>query len=169
MKNETKSIISRQSCAKELTHNLIRQMIMMISLTIAMLAMTFVFYALPAGSNAPDYVFWILMPISCVLDAIVLGMWIRVIVKYSAYKNGKFLIVEDTLVAMAEEERIRSHGRHVHVTIEKVFYFEEYGRSLASNSSFQYSNVGDRFYVVLDEKRPRVLLNYNTRIYDYRP
>jgi hypothetical protein len=59
------------------------------------------------------------------------------------------------------------------LALEKAMYFEHYGRYVVSEvdgSAFDYSNEGDKFYLVIcgSKKNGAVLRIYNARVYEWR-
>ena len=84
-------------------------------------------------------------------------------------QKGDFTVYQDELAEMEEMEVRRIGGK---IRLENVFYFLDSGRyvvTAADGSAFSYSNRGDRFYVVsYYGKKPKPMLVYNTKIYEYR-
>ena len=86
-------------------------------------------------------------------------------------KKSRIEIQEDTLEQIAVET-VRRRSRHGYTYHEqKVFYFAEYGRYVTTSkdgSAFEYSNVGDRFYLLLYHGTIKPLRIYNAKVYEYR-
>lgn len=75
-------------------------------------------------------------------------------------EKGEFFIVQDEVSEMVDGEIV---GRHS----VKVLYFSRCGRYITEGSVFDYTSVGDAFYVVtLNTQKPKPLLAYHTKIYD---
>lgn len=172
MKNETKTIITRESCAK----SLIDEALALLPTGIAgiLLCIPFVLLTRWAFHDAPALYAWFLAAlVAACVGYFVYYLVVNILLRIILVKRGRFAIVEDTLTALAEEESIHYYSRRTHVKIEQVFYFENHGRYVTTpldGSQYSYSNVGDRFYVViLGVKRPQVLRVFNTRVYTYRP
>lgn len=167
MKNETKSIITRGSCAKSLIDEALALLPM--GIVGVLLCIPFVLLTLWAFHDAPALYAWFFAALAAAcVGYFVYYLVVNLLLHIVLVKRGSFAIVEDTLVTITEEERIRAHGNHFHVRREKVFYFENHGRHVVTGSVFEYSSVGDRFYVVISTgKRPRILQVYHTRIYEY--
>ena len=172
MKDETKSIITRESCAKSLIYEALAYLpagIMGFLLCVLFCALLFW-----GSQGCPPVVMWVCIIIAVAFIIFFLYALIYLIaLRIVLVKSGRFAIVEDTLTAIAEEESIRHTARGTHVKIEQVFYFENHGRYVTTpldGSQYSYSNVGDRFYVVIPcVKHPQVLRVFNTRVYTYRP
>ena len=166
---ETKSIITRESCAKALIDE--TRALLPMSIVGVLLCIPLVLMVVWAFHDAPPLLAWIF----AVAIAVFVGYFLcYLIVNFYFHmllvKRGQFAVVEDTLLTITEEEQIRAHRQHFHVKLEKVFYFENHGRHVVTGSVFEYSSVGDRFYVVISTgKRPRILQVYHTRVYEYRP
>jgi len=103
-------------------------------------------------------------------------MLISVVADSKYIREGRFTIVEDELVNMVREEPYRSfYSRRTQY--QDVFYFWKTGRYVVTGidgSSFEYSSVGDTFYVVVMEphhrskKQNRPRRAYNSKIYEYK-
>ena len=88
---------------------------------------------------------------------------------YVMIARDRFVVVEDELLRYAEE----TVRRHRTWAVERVFYFAEQGRYVVSEidgSAFDYSNEGDKFYLVIcgSKKNGAVLRVYNARVYEWR-
>lgn len=104
-------------------------------------------------------------------------VWHRFISRQKSIKNGSFIIVEDTLDVISEDEfrqsslpsfrdRMRHHRRIVQ--IEDAFYFSQYGRVSVKKNVSAFSMRGDSFYLVLlPKKENKILRIYSARLYQY--
>ena len=108
------------------------------------------------------------------IDCLTLMLLVILINGHYKINKGRFYAVEDTLAGKAEHERIRFPnlnflaGRRFE---ENAFYFSGVGRyalSPADISAFDYSSVGDTFYVIVyDGKKQKPQLAYNMKIYKW--
>jgi hypothetical protein len=171
MKEENKSVITRRMCEKFLIGEALAHLPAII---ISFLLSCVLCLLLPGlFDDAPPLYAWMMAFISLALVLLCAYLLFDLIRRIFLAKKGRFAIVEDTLTALAEEEKIYYYKRHARVRIEHVFYFEKHGRYVTTpldGSQYDYSNCGDQFYVlILGIKRSRVMRAFNTRVYTYRP
>ena len=160
---ETKSILTREGIKKDLLGEMRATIISIVAFCGFML------------------LFWLIITfIACrelvgrlISTAIFLGLIALIVVefakRYYLVAGGRFSIVEDEFLH-AEEETVH---RGKHLKIERVLYFANYGRYVVSEvdgSAFDYSNEGDKFYLVVcgDKKNGALLRVYNARVYEWR-
>ena len=127
------------------------------------------------------FLFWLIITfIACrglvgrlISTAIFLGLITLIVVSfaklYYRVASDRFSVVEDEFL-YAREETVH---RRKHLKIEKVMYFANYGRYVVSEvdgSAFDYSNEGDKFYLVVsdDKKECAPMRIYNTRLYQLK-
>ena len=104
-------------------------------------------------------------------------IWYKFISRQKSIKTGSFIIAEDTLDVISEDEfrqrslpALRDRMRHHHriVQIEDAFYFSQYGRVSVKKNVSAYSMQGDSFYlVILPQKETKILRIYSARLYRY--
>ena len=84
--------------------------------------------------------------------------------------KGRFYVVEDELVRMDEEVGYGSVG--FRYRLKKVFHFMHHGRYILSKSDpqsvYEYSKIGDRFYLLFLERRKYPVKIYNKNVYDIK-
>lgn len=168
-KEETKNIITRETVEKELKrlnkaeiHAFLVLFIVM-TLVCVPVSILLIYGFFSVGRHI------VLLGISCFLLSfallipvvILLVSLIQAINEKKLLKNGDWLVdVDEVQYKMEEVER-----RH---TI-KVFYFYKYGRRAAGDVEYQLASQGDAFYlVVYKKKKPRAVLNYSQKLYEYR-
>lgn len=102
---------------------------------------------------------------------IIMMVWLMIarIIQFMKIKRGEFRFVEDTLMAMDIQPPIvrRYHSRPE----RKVLYFKnagEYVLNSLDGSVFDYSDVGDTFYMLIMNDGDVPLKIYNKKIYTYR-
>ena len=168
MTKETKSVLTREGIKKDLLGELRTGILSLCALLMIFfvigLILTFIAFRPGVGR------------VLCGLSFVALIVWLAVIYarSYVLIARDRFAVVEDTFLYAAEETV--HQGRRL--KLERVLYFERYGRYVLSpvdGSVFDYSNEGDRFYlVVYEEKTQKSHKNqppirvYNARIYEYR-
>lgn len=109
-------------------------------------------------------------------------MLVSVVAESKYLREGCFTVEEDELVNMIRETQslridYSSHGIGSRQTqYRDVFYFQKSGRYVLSRidgSAFEYSSIGDTFYVVLMDPRRKIGKQirpkrvYNSKIYRY--
>ena len=165
MEKETKSILTRAGIRKDILGEMRAGIFSVCSLVLMLMffgsILTFIAFRPGVGR--------IICGASFV--ALILLFVIEYTKNYVMIARGHFLVVEDELLYSAEETVY--HRRHAQ--IERVLYFADHGRYVISHtdgSAFDYSNEGDRFYLVIrDSKKPKKCSPfrvYNTRIYQWR-
>ena len=84
---------------------------------------------------------------------------------YSKIKKGKIYFVEDTL-SYVSREPVRK-GRYYEY--EEIFYFSQMGPYRPSELLVQLSEREDRFYLLMiEDKTPRILSIYHTKMYELK-
>lgn len=84
--------------------------------------------------------------------------------QYRRDKHGLFLFVKDTLIGIAEYDRLVRRGRSYRC--ESAFYFAEHGRVVVGREDIRLSSHGDEFFLVLRaDRKKRVLSYFNMKYY----
>jgi hypothetical protein len=177
MKYQTKESLTRKYIYDELVggikYAIIGGCLMLFVITVTMIPLGLFIYSESSDYNYMTAVIGtkiagivcIAVPIFCILAFLYSVFFGSLNKKY--YEN--FLVVEDELTNLCEETvwRRTRRGRKIPVE-EKVFYFYKHGRYRITdrdNSAFQYSDVGDTFYIVLNYGH--VKQAYNAKIYRF--
>ena len=168
MPRQTKNIITRESCHAKLRH-----------MAKATLLQDLVTCAVPLLLLVP----LLLVTIMLVEDSLAKGLiclaqflfiysfFIHILVgdilRMRLIKRGEFSIVKDTVKYLSEDERPRNYteGRN---SVD-VIYFTRHARYVATGFPFDFSSVGDEFYlVILHTKRKTPILAYHCDLYEYQ-
>ncbi len=86
---------------------------------------------------------------------------ISVIISAHRARVGELLIVTDTVSRLSKGELVKN-GRGV----TDVIYFVEHGRVECGGFNFDFSSVGDEFYLVLLDGKVRLI--YHTKLYEFK-
>lgn len=161
MREQTKSIITRQDIHDRLNRRFKASLPGMIVVLIFMLLMNLFLLA----DNWICYTFAVLCDVMAV--AIVVSVIIEI--KQGRRVGGDYFdIVEDELTDMREE--LVYTGRHHRLIY--VMYFRNYGsyrlNTAWDGSVWSYSSLGDRFYLVVS-KNGSIRLVYSKKIYEVKP
>ncbi|MBQ8408944.1 MAG: hypothetical protein IJY39_08780 [Clostridia bacterium] len=165
---ETKSVLTREGIKKDILGELRAMMASIVAFVGVMvlfwLIITFIACRGIVGRLISTGVFALLV-------GVIMASYVRT---YLSAARGKICVVEDELLYTAEETVHR--GRHL--VLERVMYFAEHGRYVVSEvdgSAFDYSNQGDKFYLVIYDfkkskknKSASPIRVYNTRLYEWR-
>jgi hypothetical protein len=160
---ETKSLLTREGIKKDLLGEMRASIISIVAFCGCMaffwLIITFIAYRGLVGRLISTAVFF-------GLSAVVVAGFLK---GYLVVARDRFTIVEDEFL-YATEETVR---RGKHYVLERVMYFEHYGRYVVSEvdgSAFDYSNTGDRFYLVVSDSKKKCspMRIYNMRLYQLR-
>ncbi len=166
MAKETKTQLTRADIKKDLLGEMRAGVISMVALILVFLLigliLTFIAFRPGVGRVICGVVF----------IALIVYLIVAYTESYVMIARNRFTVVEDELLRYAEETVRRNRTW----TVEKVFYFAEHGRYVVGEidgSAFDYSNEGDRFYLVLydcknlkKKRRTPPIRIYNTRIYE---
>ncbi|MBO5415427.1 MAG: hypothetical protein J6A83_02205 [Clostridia bacterium] len=122
-------------------------------------------------------VIWSLMTVMLFLLSIYfLICFIKVIVTAKSTYMKALLVVEDSLVYREETHRHYTYnfngifGIFDRRKLVKALYFQEHGTYFISGidgSTYEYSSIDDKFYLVLTG-RGKIALVYNQKVYEYR-
>ena len=170
MSKETKSVITQADC-----HNtLLKQAKAMLPLQVAlMICDALSILLLCAATGSFSYAWVITLPMIAFLAVAGIVSVLHCVNTFRTAEIGHFEVVLDELVDMREETVRRYRRGHVTYRTEIVFYFRDHGRYILSGkdgNAYDYSSVGDGFYVVIGRhsKKRTPILVFNARIYEYR-
>ena len=160
MRGETKNMITRESVKKDLTfyakHDLFFHGVTTVVMSLTMLLCSSLLVFLVRYSLV-----FVLFIAICSIPTWIFGFYvIRDIFHLRLVARGGFLIVTDTVYALAKREPI---GRH---SVADAIYFKRYGRWIAADTTFGLSSVGDEFYlVVLQNKKKELKMAFHSLMY----
>ena len=167
MTKETKNILTWEDCQKKLMRwakgELFPHVVLLGIVSLALIP----FFIWAAFMAKRELVLGILLGLLCATGPIALVYRITCDVKQiGLVKQGSFSVVRDTVfrISRGETPRNSKEGRD---TVD-VVYFERYGRCTSLNTPFDFSAVGDEFYlVILHAKRDEIIFAYHSAMYDY--
>ena len=160
---ETKSILTREGIKKDMLGEMRAGILSLVAgcgvFVFLWLIITFIACRTLVGRLISTVGFWGFI-------ALVVVVFLK---GYLAVARDRFTIVEDEFL-YATEETVR---RGKHYVLERVMYFDHYGRYVVSEvdgSAFDYSNAGDRFYLVVrdSKKECKPMRIYNMRLYQLK-
>lgn len=179
MTKETKNIITHQSLKKQLFYDNKINLIKMITLApfsvISAIALVYTVKGFLRDLDGGNYVTAFVLAVLSLMFFMVIGFEILTVWIYfntsRKVKNSSFSVVEDVLVRLEEIEEVH-HGRgHSYVTIEQYLLFRggmRYHVTPIDGRVFEYSEEGDKFYLVVLDGELSPSFAYNTKIYEYR-
>lgn len=179
MFKEEKEIVTPEKIKKTLTamHRAAVPMMIVFSVGGAILTALAAWILSDLNEHMISYIIlWGAVLAACVLMTVwALILLVRAIV-ISLTAGGSFSVSEDVLIHM-EEKRARHlyggrgiFGIFASRSLVQVLHFQKYGTYLISGvdrSTYDYSSVDDRFYVVLTGKG-KIALVYNQKVYEYK-
>ncbi len=89
---------------------------------------------------------------------------------YPTYKHQRFRILEDELLQIVPEEYQKigiSRRGNIRPIYEDVFYFANFDKFFVTGTNLlSLSNVGDRFYLLVFDYKPKKIVQvYNQKFY----
>ena len=166
MTKESKNILTRESCQKELVRWAKGEMIPDVVLVIVMLLIFVPLFVACVYVAKNILVLGIMLALMCtIVPAFFIYKIVRDIIKMCLVKQGAFSIVKDTVsrISKGEVPKNYSEGRH---TVD-VVYFAKYGRCTSMKTPFDISSEGDEFYlVVLHGKKDQIVFAYHSMMYE---
>lgn len=166
MTKESKNIITRESCKKDLKHNF-KAALIKDSTLLAVLSLLFI-PLICLGIYLCQYliVLGILTIVICAAPfAFLIYRLTKDIKMIRLIAQDGFSIVKDTVYRLSKGETPKnySEGRHE----VDVIYFSKYGRYISGGAQFQLSSVGDEFYlVVLHKKEKEIAFAFHSMMYE---
>lgn len=159
MREQTKSIITRRDIHERLNNRFRASLPGLIVVLIFMLLMNLFLLA----DN------WICYTLAILCDVMAVAIVVAVIDGIRRLRrtgSDDFWIVEDELTDMREE--LEYTGRHHR--LKYMLYFREYGKYEVvawDGSVWEYSTIGDRFYLVVG-KKGSIWFVYSKKIYEVK-
>ena len=168
MAKQTKNLITRESCQKELTRNAKEDLRSDLVFLAVALLLTIPFIIISVNVAKHILVLGILMALIFTAPPVIpICMIVHDIKELRLIASGGFSIVKDTVYSKTKGEtpRKRSEGRY---SVD-VIYFETHGRRVASGLNFDMASVGDEFYlVVMHNKQKNIAMLFHSLMYDYK-
>ena len=166
MTKESKNILTRESCQKELVRRAKGNLIPDIVLLVFMLLIFVPFFVACIYLAKYIFILGIILALICpIAPAFFVYRIVCDIIKLRLAKQGAFSIARDTVsrISRGEIPKKYSEGRH---TVD-VVYFTKYGRCTSIRTPFDLTSVGDEFYlVVLHGKKDRIAFAYHSMMYE---
>ena len=166
MIKETKNILTRESCQKELVRWAKGEMLPDIVLLVVMLLIFVPLFVACIYLAKNILVLGIILALICTAAPVVFVYRIVcAIMKLRLVKQGTFSIVRDTVsrISRGEVPKNYSEGRR---TVD-VVYFTKYGRYTSLRTPFDLSSAGDEFYlVILHGKKDQIVFAYHSMMYE---
>ena len=165
MAKETKNLLTREACKKDLKKPIKTAMLINLAiLPVALFAfVVFLFASLSLMEQA--LIFGILMVAVCaVMLASMLFIYFSPLWLFHLINKGEYSIVTDKVFRIAKGERVR---RRRHTIEVNALYFSKYGRYVPSSFVFNMADVDDEFFlVIMHTKKKPISLAYHTSMYD---
>ena len=162
MVKEQKPIISYEICKKDLKR-LVKRGLFSDFVSWALLILILIFPGIYLLEQA--FFFGICTMLACaVIFFILVYELIHNIIRFRLVERNQFSIEKDTVsrLSKGEFQRWRRH------TVD-VLYFAVNGRYFPSKTVFDFSSVGDEFYVVvLHTKKDELCFAFHTMMYEYK-
>ena len=166
MIKETKNILTRESCQKELIRWAKGEMLPDVVLLVVMLLIFVPLFVACISLAKNILVLGIILALICTAAPVVFVYRIVcAIMKLRLVKQGAFSIVRDTVsrISRGEVPKNYSEGRR---TVD-VVYFTKYGRYTSLRTPFDLSSAGDEFYlVILHGKKDQIVFAYHSIMYE---
>ena len=166
MTKESKNILTRESCQKELVRWAKGKTLPDIVLLVMMLLIFVPLFVACVYVAKNILVLGIILAlIFTVAPAFFVYRIVCDIIKLRLVKQGAFSIARDTVsrISRGEVPKNYSEGRH---TVD-VVYFTKYGRCTSLQTPFDLSSVGDEFYLVLlHGKKEQLVFAYHSMMYE---
>lgn len=166
MIKETKNILTRESCQKELIRWAKGEMLPDVVLLVVMLLIFVPLFVACISLAKNILVLGIILALICTAAPVVFVYRIVcAIMRLRLVKQGAFSIVRDTVsrISRGEVPKNYSEGRR---TVD-VVYFTKYGRYTSLRTPFDLSSAGDEFYlVILHGKKDQIVFAYHSMMYE---
>lgn len=161
MQEGTKNVITRESVKKDLIFSAKHLLVFdCIALVLLSLLMAVMIYASILVARDVLVVCILLILIFLILPILCVFYVIRDIRNLRLVARGGFLIVTDTVCALAKGEPI---GRN---QVADAIWFTRYGKWFPSDTTFGLTSVGDEFYlVVLQNKKKELKMVFHSLMY----
>ena len=167
MTKESKNILTRESCQKELVRWAKEEMIPDVVLLMVMLMIFVPLFVACVYVAKNILVLGIILALLCTAAPAFFAYKIVCdMIKLRLVKHGAFSVARDTVsrIARGETPKNASEGRH---TVDAV-YFTKHGRCTSLKTPFDLSSVGDECYlVILNGKKDQIIFAYHSMMYEY--
>ena len=166
MEKETKNILTRDYCQKELTRWVKGEIVPDIVLFGIMLSIFVPLFVLCVYIAKYILVLGIILALICTVAPIIFVYRIICdIIKMRLVKRGAFSIVRDTVCCISKGETPKKYSEDRR-TVNAV-YFTEHGRCTSLQTAFDLISVGDEFYlVILHAKKDQIAFAYHSMMYE---
>ena len=166
MTKESKNILTRESCQKELVRWAKEKLLSDIVLLAVMLLIFVPLFVACVYVAKNILALEIILALICAsAPAFFTYRIVCDIIKLRLVKQGAFSITRDTVsrISRGEIPKNYSEGRH---TVDAV-YFTKHGRCTSLQTPFDLSSVGDEFYlVILHGKKDQIVFAYHSMMYE---
>ncbi len=166
IEKQTKNILTREYCKKELIRWAKREMLPDVVLFGIMLLIFVPLFVLCVYIAKYILALGIILALICTAAPIIFVYRIVCDIRKMLLVNrGSFSIARDTAcrISKGETPKKYSEGRH---TVD-VVYFTKHGRCTSLRTPFDLASVGDEFYlVVLHAKKDQIVFAYHSMIYE---
>ena len=166
MIKESKNILTREACQKELIRWAKGELLPDVVLFMIMLLIFAPLFAGCVYASKYILILGVILALICIVaPAFFAYRIICDIIMMRLVKQGAFSIARDTVsrISRGEKPKSYSEGRH---TVDAV-YFTKYGRCTSLRTPFDLSGVGDEFYlVILHGKKKQIIFAYQSLMYE---
>lgn len=166
MKKESKNILTRESCKKELKQ-LSKANLLQDSVVTAVLLLIFIpLLVLSISLTKHILILGIVFALICMIFPVIfICRVIRDMIFSKTIEQNRFLIVKDTVSRISRDEIPKSYSEGQRTV--NVIYFAKYGRCVAPKlkTPFALSAEGDEFYLVTLHNRDEIIFAYNSVMY----
>ena len=166
MTKDSKNVLTRESCQKELIRWGKGKLLPDVVLLVIMLLIFIPLFAASIYVAKYILILGIILALICtVAPAFFVYRIVCDIIKLRLVKQGAFSVARDTVsrISKGEVPKNYSEGRR---TVDAV-YFTKYGRCTSIKTPFDLSSVGDEFYlVVLHGKKDQIVFAYHSMMYE---
>lgn len=180
-----KETLSYQIIRKELKNNLLHDIVVLFAFTaFAILFLVLAINFEYAVEPLLFYFFWFCAIVTCAAAIAVIINYIKLIVQF----NQKTTVVTDWLVDIKSGVELHAGYHHRRTRPYYEFIFAKYGKyrlytdvygntnytwskmyAMSNEGIYNYSNIDDNFYlVVTNDKKPRILLIYNQKLFEMK-
>lgn len=169
----TKNTITRESIKKELEFrsgvDVRSACVMLVVISVIFMPLSVLPMYLILSMESTSFFPVTLCVLTFLLFLLPIGYWVyslaNNLVKRRLIQNDTFSIDMDTVAYTSEEPGYRFGYRYT----VKVLYFQKYGKVVAGDVAYQMASNGDLFYlVILQTKKPTVVLHYPKMMYDLK-
>lgn len=167
MAKETKNIITREECKREVMKSVKFDVYLYSGIFTAAVLMFLPFIPLIGKAAKVHWLWGIVMFFALfAIHIVLLGFIIyHVKIMRSVKRNGVNVVIDKA--ARLSEEMVYSFPRRYRIA--PVIYFRDHGRQIYTGPLFELFSQGDEFYlVILKARKTKVVAIYNTRFYELK-